>query len=91
MRQSMLTGISRIARASPRVACPALLLVGCLLIAAVVTLIRFRRLESGIQKSAEGPLAAEPRARGKSKVRNRRTQPRFFIWTNSSGGASRST
>ena len=43
----MLTGISRIARASPRVARPALLLVGCLVTAASISWIRFSRFGFG--------------------------------------------
>jgi ABC-type branched-subunit amino acid transport system substrate-binding protein len=54
----MLTGISRIARACPRVARSALLLVGCLAIAAATSWIGFSSSDSEIQHSAEGPLAA---------------------------------
>jgi ABC-type branched-subunit amino acid transport system substrate-binding protein len=56
-RQSMVTGISRIASTSSRVARTALLLVGCLVAVAAISWARFSRLD--MQQSGQGPLAAQ--------------------------------
>ena len=64
-RQSMLTGISRIARASPRVARPALLLVGCLVIAAAISWIRFSQFgfgDSTVRRKSVGSAGGAPAA-----------------------------
>jgi ABC-type branched-subunit amino acid transport system substrate-binding protein len=55
----MLTGISGIARPFPRVARPALLLVGCAVIAAVMSQVRSSQTDSQMKPSGERPLAAQ--------------------------------
>jgi ABC-type branched-subunit amino acid transport system substrate-binding protein len=55
----MVTDISRIARASPRVARPALVLVGCLAVAGAASWVRFCRSDPEILQSAESPIEAQ--------------------------------
>ena len=74
----MVTGISRIATPWPRVARPALLLVGCLATAAAISSIRFSDSNSDVQQSAEGPLAGRFASRISLRS-NRRMPPRLFI------------
>jgi ABC-type branched-subunit amino acid transport system substrate-binding protein len=59
----MLTGSSRNARGSSRVARPALLLVGGLVTAAGVSWLRFSRSDSAIPPTTVGPSAAQPASR----------------------------